>query len=143
MFEKKVSIGPEGGAGEPFVPSCAGIAAAQDQASAEVQAQVPAAVQSRVPVAAQAQVPTACAADSAKQPAKQFAERMTLDRIEGAVAVCELSDGTLANISVAELPDGAYEGMVLKRGERGWVPDADEERSRRARIQAKMNSLFV
>lgn len=82
--------------------------------------------------------------DGAGKPlAKQPAERMTVDRIEGAVAVCELADGTLTNIPVAELPDGAYEGMVLKRGDCGWVPDVDEERSRRDRIQKKMDSLFV
>lgn len=74
-------------------------------------------------------------------------QRMTVDRFEGEaheIAVCELDDGTFADVPVADLPEGAREGTVLKRAEGGmWVIDADEETARRARIQRKMDALFV
>lgn len=90
-------------------------------------------------------------------------QRMIVDRFEGEareVAVCELGDGTFADIPVSDLPEGVREGTVLKRivpGDSGegfvaavgegtagvWVIDADEEAARRARIQRKTDSLFV
>ena len=51
------------------------------------------------------------------------AQQMIVDRFEGEageIAVCELDDGTFANVPVADLPAGVREGTVLRR----VVPDA-------------------
>ncbi len=69
-------------------------------------------------------------------------EYMTIDRIEGAFAVCEMPDGSHEDIPLSSLPEGSREGTVLARIDGIWSIDRDEERRRRGRIQSKMNSLF-
>lgn len=71
-------------------------------------------------------------------------ETMVVDRIEGDIAVCELSPSEFKNIPLSELPSGIKEGSVLsKSGIFGkWTLDSEAEANRSDRISAKMNSLF-
>ncbi len=65
-----------------------------------------------------------------------------IDRIEGGFAVAELEDGSHEDIPLGELPDGTREGSVLRKTERGWELDTDEERSRRERAAELTRKLF-
>ncbi len=65
-----------------------------------------------------------------------------VDRIEGGFAVAELEDGSHADIPLGELPEGTHEGSVLKKTERGWELDLDEERRRRERAAELTRKLF-
>lgn len=69
--------------------------------------------------------------------------RLVVDRVEGAVAVCETDEGSFVEIGVDDLPQGAKEGSVLK-GELGSLELDDEERMARERkVASLMDSLFV
>lgn len=67
---------------------------------------------------------------------------MVVDRIEGGFAVAELEDGSRCEIPLDELPEGTREGSVLKKTERGWEPDPEEERRRREKAAELTRRLF-
>ena len=67
---------------------------------------------------------------------------MTIDRIEGDLAVCEKENGSFVNVPLKSLPSGAREGSVLVRDGSSWRLDAAREAQRRGHIAKKMNSLF-
>lgn len=62
---------------------------------------------------------------------------LIIDRIEADFAVCEIEEGSFADISLKALPDGVKEGDVVKIS-----VDADETEKRKNNIDNLMNSLF-
>jgi len=65
-----------------------------------------------------------------------------IDRIEGALAVCEREDGAFEGIPLCQLPKGAREGSVLVCENGAWVLDLQAEKERRARLFEKQEGLF-
>lgn len=65
-----------------------------------------------------------------------------VDRIEGALAVCEMDDKSMQNIALSELPVGVKEGDVLAVENGTYVIDAKQTKERSERIAQKMNRLF-
>lgn len=62
---------------------------------------------------------------------------VTIDRIEGEFAVCEMEDGSFGNLDKAFLPPNAKEGSKLK-----IELDSKTEEEDRKRIKGKMDGLF-
>lgn len=62
---------------------------------------------------------------------------LIIDRIEADFAVCEIEEGSFADIPLKALPDGVKEGDVVKIS-----VDADETEKRKNNINNLMNSLF-
>ena len=67
---------------------------------------------------------------------------MTVDRIEGDFAVCELENGEIKNIPLENLPFGIKEGNIISKNEKGLFIDVFEEQERIKRIEEKMKKLF-
>lgn len=67
---------------------------------------------------------------------------MTVDRIEGDFAVCELENGEIKNIPLENLPFGIKEGNVISENENGFFINVFEEQERIKRIEEKMKKLF-
>lgn len=65
-----------------------------------------------------------------------------VDRIEGALAVCEMDDKSMQNIALSELPVGVKEGDVLAVENGAYVIDVKQTKERSERIAQKMNRLF-
>ena len=65
-----------------------------------------------------------------------------VDRIEGALAVCEMDDKSMQNIALSELPVGVKEGDVLAVENGTYVIDAKQTKERSEHIAQKMNRLF-
>lgn len=63
--------------------------------------------------------------------------KLTVDRIEGNIAVCENPDGELAGIPLAMLPGGTAEGTVLT-----IAIDKEEMRLRGERIKSLMDDIW-
>lgn len=63
--------------------------------------------------------------------------KLTIDRFEGTYAVCELENGSFANLPKDILPPGAVEGSKLV-----IIVDEAEEIADRNRIKEKMDNLF-
>lgn len=61
-----------------------------------------------------------------------------IDRIEGDVAVVELSAGKTVNVPLSALPDGAREGTVLQ-----ITADREEEARRRKKSRSLFDRLKV
>lgn len=69
--------------------------------------------------------------------------RLSVDRIENGVAVCEDDDGKKYEICLKELPPGAGEGSVLARGrDGGYILDEAEKKTRAKRNFKLAESLF-
>ncbi|MCL2301400.1 MAG: DUF3006 domain-containing protein [Firmicutes bacterium] len=68
--------------------------------------------------------------------------RYVIDRIEGALAVCEREDGLFSDIPLCQLPQGAREGSVLLCENGAWGLDTRAEKERRARLFEKQEGLF-
>ena len=62
---------------------------------------------------------------------------LIIDRIEGEMAVCEISVGNFADIPVSALPDGIKEGDVINIS----VNEAETEK-RKKNINSLLNKLF-
>ncbi|SFN51755.1 DUF3006 domain-containing protein [Proteiniclasticum ruminis] len=62
---------------------------------------------------------------------------ITIDRLEGNFAICEMEDGKLLNLPKDFLPPGTREGSKLR-----IELDLDAEEKDRDRIKSKMNNLF-
>ncbi len=70
-------------------------------------------------------------------------KRLTIDRIEGSIAVCELDDGTMTDIDVSVLPKGIREGSILiPDGSGSFTVDAAAEAERREKLLKLQDSLF-
>ena len=70
-------------------------------------------------------------------------KRLTVDRIEGSIAVCELDDGTMKDIDVSVLPKGIHEGSVLiSDGNDSFTVDTTEENRRKGKLLKLQDSLF-
>lgn len=67
---------------------------------------------------------------------------LTIDRIEGDLAVCEKSDCTMIDVPLSEFPGEAREGSILVFDGTQWILDSCEEARRRERIAQKMDDLF-
>ena len=67
-------------------------------------------------------------------------EKYIIDRIEGPYAVCEGPDKAMRNIRLADLPDGAKEGVTVIYDGTAWHLDRTEDRT--DRIRRKMDSLW-
>lgn len=64
-------------------------------------------------------------------------KKLIIDRIEGTFALCEIKEGSFAEIPLAALPDGLKEGDVISIS-----IDENETLNRKKRIEGLMNSLF-
>ncbi len=62
---------------------------------------------------------------------------ITVDRVDGDVAVCEMEDGTFANLPKKFLPVGSKEGSKIR-----IELDLKSEEEDRERIKSKMDKLF-
>lgn len=62
---------------------------------------------------------------------------LVIDRLEGGLAVCEISEGNFADIPVSALPEGVEEGDVINI----YVNEAETEK-RKKNINSLMNTLF-
>lgn len=69
-------------------------------------------------------------------------ERLTIDRFEDEIAVCEREDQTMVDIPRSALPDGAGEGDVVFYNGINYTLDNDETSMRRERIEVKIDQLF-
>ena len=67
---------------------------------------------------------------------------ITVDRIEGDFAVCELEDGTFKDIAISELPDGTKQGTVLEILNGEYKINLEAQRERAAEILALQDSIF-
>ena len=67
---------------------------------------------------------------------------LTVDRIEGAFAVCETEDMKMINISLADLPVGIHEGSVITEENGKYTVSEEAESARRAKLFALQNSIF-
>ena len=68
---------------------------------------------------------------------------LIVDRIEGTIAVCETASASMIDVPLSDLPEGTKEGSVLRFANGSYVIDAEEERSRRSRIESKAKRLFI
>lgn len=68
---------------------------------------------------------------------------LIVDRIEGTIAVCETVSASIVDVPLSDLPEGTKEGSVLRLENGSYVIDAEEERSRRSRIESKAKRLFI
>ncbi|WP_317853907.1 DUF3006 domain-containing protein [Chakrabartyella piscis] len=66
--------------------------------------------------------------------------KLTIDRLEGNFAVCELENKKMVDIPIGDLPNGIHDGMKLEQTDSEYVILDDSED--RKRIQEKMKRLF-
>lgn len=64
-------------------------------------------------------------------------KKLVVDRIEAGFAVCEIEEGSFADLPLRALPDGIKEGDVIKIS-----VEAEETDKRKKNINKLMNSLF-
>lgn len=69
-------------------------------------------------------------------------KHITIDRIEGNIAVCEMPNETIINYKVSELPIGTKEGSVLLVKDSKLVLDEKEYEIRKKRIQDRLDQMF-
>ncbi|WOC33403.1 MULTISPECIES: DUF3006 domain-containing protein [Caproicibacterium] len=71
-------------------------------------------------------------------------KKVSIDRFEGTLAICEDADGKFFGIESAELPQGAKEGTVLKIDDaEGTLAIDEEETARRRKKNARLqNDVF-
>ena len=68
--------------------------------------------------------------------------KVTIDRIEGSYAVCEMEDRTMINIHVKKLPSGSKEGDVLNIEDEHVSLDTAETERRRKNIEDMTKKLW-
>lgn len=68
--------------------------------------------------------------------------QLSIDRIEGKIAVCEKSDMSFIEISLDVLPDGAKEGSIIKEINGKYELDFAKEAEIKQRILEKQAKLF-
>lgn len=67
---------------------------------------------------------------------------ITIDRIEGGLAVAQLADGTMQNIPLSQLPQGVREGSRLISTPDGWQLDQAGTAEAQARVRGKLDKLL-
>lgn len=68
--------------------------------------------------------------------------RFTVDRIEGAFAVCEDSDGAMINIDLEELPSDVKSGDILVIRDGRFISDKKAAAEKRAELSALQEKLL-
>lgn len=68
--------------------------------------------------------------------------RLTIDRFEGDLAVCETEDEEYIHIPRSQLPDEAIEGSIIFEHLGFYKLDKDATAARRASMADKMRALF-
>lgn len=67
--------------------------------------------------------------------------RITIDRIDQGLAVCECEKGENRVIAVSELPEGAIEGTILAEEHGIWTIDRKETEKRRQEMKDRLKRL--
>ena len=68
--------------------------------------------------------------------------KVSIDRFEGEIAVCEQENGEILNIEKSRLPENAKEGDVLDIDDDVITIDHDETEQRKAEIKKLVDDLF-
>lgn len=68
--------------------------------------------------------------------------KLTVDRIEGEYAVCELEDGSFKDILLSDLPSELKEGSMLVYSNGTYSIDYAAQEERKAKLFALQNSIF-
>lgn len=66
---------------------------------------------------------------------------LSIERIEGEIVLCEDEEGKQRPLSLAELPPGAREGDLLRRGTDGWEIDREETARRRHAVAERLSKM--
>lgn len=69
--------------------------------------------------------------------------KIVIDRFEGNYAVCETEEKKFIDIPKADIPEGAKEGDILMKTDKGYSIEKNETEEKRKAIKNRMNSLFV
>ena len=69
--------------------------------------------------------------------------KIVIDRFEGNYAVCETEEKKFIDISKSDIPEGAKEGDILTKTDKGYRIEKTETEEKREAIKNRMNSLFV
>ncbi len=69
--------------------------------------------------------------------------KITVDRIEGEYAVCELADGTIKDIPLSELPDRVTEGSIIEISDSAPILSKNDENKKRRKNFERLNKLFL
>ena len=70
-------------------------------------------------------------------------KRLVIDRIEGVIAVCEQEDGSMIEMSTADLPSGAKESDILYGDENGnWTIAQEETASRKQALAQRQRHML-
>ena len=67
--------------------------------------------------------------------------KLTVDRIEEKIAVCEEENGKLLEINLEELPTGTKEGSIISKRDGTYYLEEEEEKKRYSSIMEKFNRL--
>ena len=68
--------------------------------------------------------------------------KVKVDRIEGKFAVCEMSDGSMKNVSVNDLPIETQEGDILELTDSGMYFLEKEKKEKQKKNFDRLNKLF-
>ena len=68
--------------------------------------------------------------------------KVSIDRFEGEIAVCEQDNGEILNIEKSRLPENAKEGDVLDIDDDMITIDHDETKQRKEQIEKLVDDLF-
>jgi len=69
--------------------------------------------------------------------------KIIIDRFEGNFAVCETEEKKFIDIPKADIPEGAKEGDILSKTDKGYNIEKAETEAQREKIKTRMNKLFV
>ena len=67
--------------------------------------------------------------------------KLTVDRIEEMIAVCEEENGKMLEINLEELPTGTKEGSIISKRDGTYYLEEEEEKKRYSSIMEKFNRL--
>lgn len=67
---------------------------------------------------------------------------MVIDRIEGDVAVVELSAGNFKNVPLTDIEGHTRDGAVLVKRDTGYTVDEEATASRTSSVASRLNKLF-
>lgn len=68
--------------------------------------------------------------------------RFSIDRIEGAFAICEDGGGETISFRLKDLPPEVHEGDIIERTDKGFAIKIDETAVRRRKMAQMQKSLF-